>query len=115
MAENAHSDHIVYIKCVSYRVLSSLHAITVIEWDVLGRQLLVCDIAGTCTVWQQRDNLLSDWQQLYTARFPGEHIVRAVFFHNGRRVALVTDKKDVTNYMEKFQRVKCAPSVRQFG
>lgn len=99
----------------SRRVTSSRHPITVVEWDVLGRWLLVCDIAGNCTVFQQRDNLLSEWQQVYTARFAGEHIVRAVFFHNGRRVALVTDKKDVTNYMEKFQRVKCAPSVRQFG
>lgn len=86
-----------------------------LEWDVLGRWLLIADISGNCTLWQQRDNLLSDWQQLYVAQFPGEHIVRAVFFHNGRRVALVTDKKDVTNYMEKFQRVRCAPSVRQFG
>lgn len=97
------------------RVLSNRHAITVLEWDALGRQLLVCDLNGTCTVWQQHDSLLSAWQHVYSAHFAGEHIVRAAFFHNGRRVALVTDKKDVTNYMEKFQRVKCAPSVRQFG
>lgn len=95
--------------------MSSRHPITAIEWDVLGRWLLVCDLNGNCTVWQQRDNLLSDWQQSYAASFGGEPIVRAAFFHNGRRIALVADKKDVTNYMDKFQRVKCKPSVHQFG
>lgn len=86
-----------------------------LEWDVLGKYLLIGDIAGNVQIRVQKDNLISKWQLLYNVSFPGEHILRAVFFHNGRRMALAIDKKDVTNYMEKFQRVKFSPSVRQFG
>lgn len=86
-----------------------------LEWDILGKYLLIGDISGNVQIWIQKDNLISEWTQLYSVVFAGEHIIKAVFFHNGRKIALIPDKKDATHYMEKFQRVKFAPSVRQFG
>lgn len=93
---------------------SNKSPISILEWND-GKYLLIADITGSVQIWIQKDNLISEWIQLYSVNFPGEHIIRAVFFHNGRKVALVTDKKDIINYMEKFQRIKFAPSVRQFG
>lgn len=52
---------------------------------------------------------------MYNVRLAGEHIISALFFHNGKRIALQTDKKEITNYMDKFQRIKFSPSVRSFG
>lgn len=97
-----------------FRIVSNKYPISALEWDVFGKHLLVCDISGHCQIWSQRDNLLSDWHQLYESHFAGEHIVQAAFFHNGMKMSLV-DKKDVTNYIDKFQRIKFTPSVVQFG
>lgn len=96
-------------------MISNKYPISALEWDVLGTNLLVCDISGHCQIWTQKENLLSDWTQLYEVHFSGEHIAQAVFFHNGMKMTLATDKKDVINYIEKFHRVKQTPSVVQFG
>lgn len=66
-------------------------------------------------MWIQKDFLISEWTQLYSINFPGEKILKAVFFHNGKKMILNTEKKEQISYMDKFQRVKLAPSVRQFG
>lgn len=87
---------------------------SVLEWDIAGKYLLIGDISGSVQIWIQKDNLISEWTQLYAVNFH-EHIIRAVFFHNGRKIAMLSDKKDISHYSEKFQRVKFAPSVRQFG
>lgn len=86
-----------------------------LQWDVVGRYLLIGDIVGNVQIWTLKDNLLSEWTKLGNARFPGEHIIRATFFHNGRKVSLQTDKKDISNYLEKYPRVKFSPSCRSFG
>lgn len=91
------------------------YPITVLQWDIAGRYLLVGDIVGNAQIWTLKDNLLSEWTQLGSARFPGEHIIRAIFFHNGRKVNLQTDKKDLSNYLEKYPRVKFSPSCRSYG
>lgn len=98
-----------------FRVTSNKFPISVLEWDILGKYLLIGDISGSVQIWIQKDCLVSEWVQLYTVNFPGEHIVKAVFFHNGKKTQLVTEKKDQPLYMEKFQRVKFSPSVPQFG
>lgn len=97
------------------RVLTNKVPITVLEWDVCGKYLLIADLSGNVQIWVPKDNIISDWVQLYAVRFAGENIIHAVFFHNGRKLVLQSDKKDIANYMEKFQRVKFTPSVRQFG
>lgn len=97
------------------RIVSNKYPISALEWDVIGKHLLIGDIAGHCQIWSQKDSLISDWHQLYAAHFAGEHIVQAAFFHNGMKMSLVTDKKDVTSYIDKFQRVNFTPSVVQFG
>ena len=81
----------------------------------MGKYLLIGDTSGNVQIWIQKDYLLSEWVQLYTVCFPGEHIIRAVFFHNGRKIVLLADKKDQVYYMDKFQRINFQPSVRQYG
>lgn len=97
------------------RVATNKFPVSILEWDVSGKYLLVGDISGNIQIFVQKDNLLSEWIQYYHVRLPGEHIIKAVFFHNGRKLVLQPDKKDITNYMEKFQRAKCLPSCRSFG
>lgn len=106
--------HYVSVRSI-YRVTSNKHHVTVLEWDVLGKYLLIGDMSGSVQIWIQKENLLSDWMQLYITHFSGEEIIKAVFFHNGSKVSLATDKRDLSQYMEKFQRIKTIPSVRQFG
>lgn len=98
-----------------YRVTSNKYPISVLQWDVLGRYLLVGDRNGHVQIFVQKDNLLSEWKSVYSVKFPGENIIAAAFFHNGRKLNLQTDKKDQYLYLEKFQKVKFAASVRQFG
>lgn len=99
----------------SDRVTTNKFPITVLQWDICGKYLLIGDISGNIQILVQKDNLLSEWIQFYHIRLPSEHIIRAVFFHNGRKLVMQSDKKDTTNYMEKFQRAKFAPSCRSFG
>lgn len=98
-----------------HKVTSNKFPISVLEWDVLGKFLLIGDISGHVQLWIQKDFLISEWTQLYSINFPGEKILKAVFFHNGKKVVLNTEKKDQISYMDKFLRVKLAPSLRQFG
>lgn len=76
---------------------------------------MIGDISGNVQIWVQKDNLLSEWMQCYHVRFPGEHVICAVFFHNGRKLVIQTDKKDICNYSEKYQRIKFMPTCRSFG
>lgn len=100
---------------VSNRVTTNKFPISILDWDILGKYLLVGDISGNIQIFVQKDNLLSEWIQYYHVRLPGEHIIKASFFHNGRKLVLQPDKKDITNYMDKFQRAKFLPSCRSFG
>jgi len=47
--------------------------------------------------------------------FPGEHILCAAWFHNGKKTGLVIEKKNSIHYSEKFNHLLFAPSVKQFG
>lgn len=97
------------------RVTTNKFPISFLDWDILGKYLLVGDISGNIQIFVQKDNLLSEWIQYYHVRLSGEHIIKAIFFHNGRKLVLQPDKKDITNYMEKYQRAKFLPSCRLFG
>lgn len=98
-----------------FRVTSNKYPISILAWDVLGKYLLVGDTFGSICIWMQKDNFLSEWSHVYTANFPGECIIKAVFFHNGRKIAFNSEKKEASSYSDKFQKVKFFPSVRQFG
>lgn len=101
---------------VSYsRVTTNKYPINVLKWDLLGRYLLIGDVSGNIQIFGQKDNLFSTWIQYYQVRLPGEQIIEAAFFHNGRKVVIQQDKKDITNYMEKYPRSKFMPSCRSFG
>lgn len=97
-----------------YRVATNKFPISILDWDILGKYLLIGDISGNIQIYVQKDNLLTEWIHYYHVRLPSEHIIKAIFFHNGRKLVLQTDKKD-GNYMEKFQRAKFLASCRSFG
>lgn len=99
----------------SHKVLSSVSVITSIEWDLSGHKLLVADSYGNVALWTFKDYILNDWTCIGTASFPGELIISAAFFHNGKKISLVAEKKDSVLYSEKFSHVRFAPSVRHFG
>ncbi|CAD7077614.1 unnamed protein product [Hermetia illucens] len=99
----------------TFLVTSSDYCITVLEWDITGNSLLIGDSEGNVQIWIRKNFLFSEWIQLYYVQFTGERIIKAVFFHNGRKIVFPPEKRDVIYYMEKFQRVKSTPSVRQFG
>jgi hypothetical protein len=69
-----------------FRVVSNKVGVTALEWDLPGDKLLVADTAGNVQLWSFKDHILNDWLRLGTASFPGEHILGAAFFHNGKKV-----------------------------
>ena len=98
-----------------FRILSNRHSITALEWDLSGGKLVVADAAGSVQLWMFKDHILNDWCLVGSANFPGEHILGAAWFHNGKKTALVSEKKDSVHFSEKFNHLLFAPSVRQFG
>lgn len=99
----------------SHKVVSSPAVVTALEWDLPGSKLLIADSSGNVSLWTLKEHVLNDWVCLGTATFTGEHILGAAFFHNGKKISLMTEKKDGVLYSEKFAHVRFAPSVRQFG
>ncbi|KAJ1530563.1 hypothetical protein ONE63_005449 [Megalurothrips usitatus] len=98
-----------------HKITSNKALITSIDWDIPGTKLLIADASGNVQIWANKDHLLNDWNCLGTATFQGENIVAAVFFHNGKKICLVADRKDNMHYYDKFNHQRFAASVRQFG
>ncbi|KAK6618699.1 hypothetical protein RUM43_013090 [Polyplax serrata] len=99
----------------AYKITSNLCSITVLEWDLVGENLVVADTNGVVQIWGMKDHILNDWVCLGNATFHGEKILSAAFFHNGRKTSLVYEKKDNFQYSEKFSHHRVAPSVKSFG
>ncbi|CAD1478310.1 unnamed protein product, partial [Heterotrigona itama] len=99
----------------THKVLSNKNTITALEWDLPGDKLVVCDSVGNVQLWMFKDHVLNDWVPIGSTCFVGEHILGAAWFHNGKKTALVTEKKDNIHYSEKFNHLPFVPSVRQFG
>ncbi|XP_047038353.1 mediator of RNA polymerase II transcription subunit 16 [Helicoverpa zea] len=98
----------------SHKVTSTVHPISALEWDIEGKQLLVATTVGDVSVYTQKDYLLNEWTCEYSASFPGEHIIRATFFHNGRRLVMV-DKKPDAPITERIQVLRSTPTLKGFG
>ncbi|XP_047102177.1 mediator of RNA polymerase II transcription subunit 16 isoform X1 [Schistocerca piceifrons] len=98
-----------------HKVISNKAIVTALEWDVPGDKLLIADVDGNVQLWTFKDHLLNEWVCLGTVSFPGEHILSALFFHNGKKTNLVPDMKDAMQYTEKFKSLPLTPSVRGFG
>lgn len=98
-----------------HKVTSNKALITAIDWDIPGSKLLTADASGNVQIWTNKEYLLNDWTCLGTATFHGENIIAAAFFHNGKKICLVADRKDAMHYYDKFKPQKIAASVRQFG
>lgn len=56
------------------------------EWDLPGDKLVVGDTAGNVQLWMFKDHVLNDWVLIGSTHFPGEHILGAAWFHNGKKV-----------------------------
>lgn len=69
------------------RVLSNKHNITALEWDLPGDKLVMADTAGNVQLWMFKDHILNEWVLIGSAYFPGEHILGAAWFHNGKKVS----------------------------
>ncbi|KAM3955779.1 LOW QUALITY PROTEIN: mediator complex subunit 16 [Aphomia sociella] len=98
----------------SHKVTSTSYSVSALEWDNEGKQLLVATTDGDVSVFGQKDYLLNEWQCLYTAQFPGEHVIKATFFHNGRRF-FVLDKKPESLISERIQMTRSMPTLKGFG
>ncbi|XP_028167404.1 mediator of RNA polymerase II transcription subunit 16, partial [Ostrinia furnacalis] len=98
----------------SHKVTSTAHPISALEWDNEGKHLLVGTTSGEVSVFGQKDYLLNEWTCLYSASFPGEHIVKAAFFHNGRRV-VACEKKPDAPIADRFQVLRSTPTLKGFG
>lgn len=98
----------------SHKVTSTAYPVSALEWDLEGKQLLVATTVGDVSVYGQKDFLLNDWTCLYSANFPGEHIIQGAFFHNGRRVVAM-DKKSDAVIPEKIQMLRFSPTLKGFG
>lgn len=51
-----------------------------------GEKLVVADEAGNVELWTFKDHVLNDWTLIGSTVFPGEHILGAAWFHNGKKV-----------------------------
>ncbi|CAB3241531.1 unnamed protein product [Arctia plantaginis] len=98
----------------SHKVTSTSYPVSALEWDLEGKQLLVATTVGSVSVFTQKDYLLNEWLCLYTANFSGEHVIRSIFFHNGRRVVAV-DKKPDAPITERIQLLRSTPTLKGFG
>lgn len=115
-----------------FRVLSNFVPITILQWDFTGDLLLIADENGCVKIFKTKDYVLNEWTLLSQSNLQGEHILAAAFFHSGKKVSkslvlrakinvspfqicLNSEKKDSCLYTEKFQNVKFACSVKQFG
>ncbi|XP_014240587.1 mediator of RNA polymerase II transcription subunit 16 [Cimex lectularius] len=99
----------------SYKVTSKNDSVLALEWDAAGERLLLATESGDVSLWSSKDHVLNSWSCIGTALFPGESIIGAAFFHNGRKISIVAEKKDSVIYSEKMSHIKFSPSVRGFG
>ncbi|XP_073964680.1 mediator complex subunit 16 [Choristoneura fumiferana] len=106
----------------SHKVTSTTHPVSALEWDSEGKQLLVGTVEGEVSVFGMKDYLLNDWTCLYHASFPGEHVIKAVFFHNGRRVVVSDKKADApapapapAPATDRIQLLRPTPTLKGFG
>lgn len=100
---------------IIHKVLVNESPISVLQWDFTGDLLLVTDENGCIRVFKSKDQVLNEWSAILQTNLEGENILCTAFFHSGKKICINFDKKDSAFYMEKFQNVKFACSVKQFG
>ncbi|XP_018564951.1 mediator of RNA polymerase II transcription subunit 16 [Anoplophora glabripennis] len=98
-----------------HKILCNSSPVTVLQWDFTGELLLIADESGCVRIYRTKDYILNDWTLVLQTTLQGEHVLAAAFFHSGKRICLNSEKKDCSSYIEKFQHVKFACSVKQFG
>ncbi|XP_052281871.1 mediator of RNA polymerase II transcription subunit 16-like [Dreissena polymorpha] len=87
-----------------------------IAWDTTGRQLLLIDTEGQCHLWNMKDHLLNQWECVGSLPAAGEEVLAVMWFHNGLQIIFDPDKRNETQYVEKYVRnMRFTPSLSQFG
>ncbi|XP_073982952.1 mediator complex subunit 16 isoform X2 [Rhodnius prolixus] len=99
----------------SHRVTSKSGTVLALEWDAPGERLLIATDGGDISIWTPREHVLNIWTCIGHSSFHGEAIIGAAFFHNGRKISIIAEKRDSVVYSEKMSHVKFSPSVRGFG
>lgn len=100
----------------SFHVTTSASHVVQLHWDPTGSKLIIIDDDSNCQVWAMEDHLLNKWTSIGSVSIEGEDVLSAIWFHNGLQVIFDPDKRDKTQYMEKFQRnPRLKPSLSQFG
>ncbi|XP_053961971.1 mediator of RNA polymerase II transcription subunit 16 [Anastrepha ludens] len=97
-----------------YSVTNSKNVLRVLEWSGNGELLLAGYNSGLVEVWTTEKELNS-WFLLHKVNFPGEDIISAKFFHNGKSMYFHSQKKDLPTYVDKFERLEHRPTVELFG
>ncbi|KAH8277986.1 hypothetical protein KR018_012196 [Drosophila ironensis] len=98
-----------------HKVCSSKALISVLQWSANGEQLLVAYGGGRVEIWQPRNQAINLWLLQFHATVPSEDIIQAQFFHNGKGLVFNPQKKDLTYYGEKFERLEQRPTLAGFG
>lgn len=95
-------------------VTTTQYPISALEWDAEGKDLVIGTVTGDVMVMSMKNCLLNQWHKTSEGVFTGEHILRAIFFHNGRRITM-NDKKPDAPVTERFQLQKLQPTFKGFG
>lgn len=90
------------IRLPTDRVLSNKSNITALEWDLPGDKLVVADESGSIQLWTFKDHILNDWTSIGSACFPGEHILSAAWFHNGKKASERQATNLFTDYNDRY-------------
>ena len=85
-------------------------AITALQWNSGGTQLLSADASGTVVMWRMKRHLMNDWECAIESHLPGEPIIALDWLRSGIKVSLCLQfdnlPTEVTNYRSK----KCIPT-----
>ncbi|XP_052794233.1 mediator of RNA polymerase II transcription subunit 16-like [Mya arenaria] len=85
-------------------------------WDTTGNQLLLIDTNGHCQLWNMKDHMLNQWECVGSITAAGEEVLAVMWFHNGLQIIFDPDKRNETQYIEKYARnLRFTPSLTQFG
>ncbi|XP_043215898.1 mediator of RNA polymerase II transcription subunit 16-like [Amphibalanus amphitrite] len=96
-------------------VWSGSSPVTCLEWDAAGTRLLLGHADGLLQLLQSPAHVINSWHCLHSVRADNEHIVQAIFFHNGKKISIASEKKDSFLYNDKFQNTLFCPTLRHFG
>ena len=97
-------------------VTSTSYEVSAMKWDAnSGNTIVFADQSGQVEVWQMKDSLISEWQNIHKSSYHNEVFLSAFFIGSARRTYVNMDNMDVGQYHDKFN-FRSAPLLAQeFG